>query len=97
MNTLDPGRLDRFSQPSLAFLQSRSDCRKLADRRWKAVEARLQAEGAEDRAVLGIPEPVQPWRPANAVQAWGAAAAALGDAVSQMGRDLAIGLARGHR
>ena len=95
MTALDPARLDRFSIPSLALMQTRRDARNLADRRWQSLEARLRAEGTEDRAVLGIPEPQQPWRPANAAQAWGAAAAALNDALSQIGRDIAIGLARG--
>lgn len=54
---LDPSRLDRFSIPSLALMQSRKDIRDLADRRWAAVEARLRAEGAADRAALGMADP----------------------------------------
>jgi hypothetical protein len=95
MTRYEPARLDRFSLPNLALRQARSDARKLADRRWAAVEKRLRDEGAADRRVLGIPEPEQPWRPANAMQAWGAAAAIFNDAIAQMGRDLSIGLARG--
>jgi hypothetical protein len=100
MTALDPARLDRFSQPSLAALQVRKDCRNLADRRWKAVEARLQAEGAEDRAVLGIPDPVlpvQPWRPANEAQAFGAIAAAWQNAFDQLARDFSIGFGKVRR
>jgi len=97
--SLNTARLDRFSVPSLALRQARKDARALADRRWNAVEARLLADGASDRAVLGIPEPiaVQPWQPANPGQAWGAFAAAWHNAFEQLARDFAIGFGQARR
>ncbi|WP_284761570.1 hypothetical protein [Curtobacterium sp. MEB011] len=99
MTALAPARLDRFSVPSLALMQVRKDARALADRRWKAVEARLREDGAGDRAVLGIPDSVvvKPWRPANEGQAWGALAAAWNNAFEQLARDFAIGFGQVRR
>ncbi|TDW69152.1 hypothetical protein EDF51_106136 [Curtobacterium sp. PhB25] len=99
MTNLDTARLDRFSVPSLALMQVRKDARALADRRWMAVEARLHADGAADRAVLGIPSPVavKPWQPANGMQAWGALAAAWQNAWEQLAKDFAIGFGQVRR
>lgn len=99
MTALDPARLDRFSVPSLALQQARNDARGLADRRWAAIEARLREDGAGDRAVLGIPDPVavKPWQPANGMQAWGALAAAWQNAWEQLARDFAIGFGQARR
>ena len=91
MPTLDPGRLDRFSVPSLALMQSRKDIRDLVDRRWAAVDARLRSEGAADREVLGIPEPVQPYRPRTWWEALGVMTASFENALAQLGRQFQAG------
>lgn len=79
---LDPARLDRFSIPSLALMQARKDARDLADRRWKAVEQRISADGAADRAVLGIPNP-EPPRKTSLFEVFGAMVAAFENMADQ--------------
>jgi hypothetical protein len=73
-----------------ALEQARRDAVALANRRVRDMQRRLWADGVEDRVALGKPDP---WVPANAAEAWGAANAALLNGIEQFARSIAKGFA----